>query len=104
MKQLQSVLRESDSVATPNDDSLIQYFRKSLRPFIHAQLDAQSRDLDSWNEVVEKAVDTKAKASLQLYSKTREMDSKCPQGERLVKTDDFSEPKKNKSTHTFFAN
>ena len=105
LEHLQAVLREFDSVAAPNDDSLIRYFREGLRPSIRAQLDARGRDLDSWDEVVEKAVDAEAKASLQLYSRTREMDSKCPRGERPVKTDDLSEPKeKNKSTHTLSAN
>ena len=105
MEHLQAILREFDSVAAPNDDSLIRYFREGLRPSIRAQLDARGRDLDSWDEVVEKIVDAEAKASLQLYSRTREMDSKCPQGERPVKTDDFSEPKeKTKYSHTLPAN
>ena len=72
------VLRKFDSIAAPNDDSLIQYFKKGLRPSIRAQLDAQGRDLDSWDEVVEKIVDAEAKASLQLYSRTREINFKCP--------------------------
>ena len=76
-----------------------------MRPSIRAQLDARGRELDSWDEVVEKAVDAEAKASLQLYSKIREMDFKCPQGKQLVKTDDFSEPKeKTKFSHTLSAN
>ena len=105
MEHLQAVLREFNSVAAPNDDSLIRYFREGLRPSIRAQLDTRGRELDSWDEVIEKAVDVEAKTSLQLYSRTREMDSKCSQNEQPVKTNDFSEPKeKNKSTHTLSAN
>ena len=36
----------------------------------------QRYDLDLWEEVIEKAVDTKAKASLQLPSKTNEINFK----------------------------
>ena len=105
MEHLQAVLREFDSVAAPNDDSLIQYFKESLRPSIRAQLDARGQELDSWDEVVEKAVDAEAKASLQLYSRTRKIDFKCPRGKRLVKTDNLSKPKKKtKFFHTFSAN
>ena len=46
LEHLQAVLKEFDSVAAPNDDSLIQYFREGLQSSIRAQLDAQSRDLD----------------------------------------------------------
>ena len=99
LEHLQTVLREFDSVAAPNDDSLIRYFREGLRPFIRAQLDARNRDLDSWDEVVEKAVDAEAKVSLQLHSRTREMDSKCPRDKRPSKATD-----ENKSTQTLSAN
>ena len=105
LEHLQAVLREFDSVAAPNDDSLIWYFREGLRPSIRAQLDARGRELDSWDEVVEKTINAEAKASLQLYSRTRKMDSKCPRDELPVKSDDLSEPKeKTKFPHIFSAN
>ena len=76
-----------------------------MRPSIRAQLDTRGRELDSWDEVVEKIVDAEAKASLQLYSRTREMNSKCPRNERPVKTNDLSKPKeKTKFSHTLSAN
>ena len=44
--------------------------------------------MDAWDKIVEKAVDVKAKASLQLPSGTREINSKCPKKYRpLVKKD-----------------
>ena len=35
-RYLQAVLREFNSIAASNDDNLIQYFRKGLRPSIRA--------------------------------------------------------------------
>ncbi len=43
-------------------------------------MDNQGRDLDVQDEVGEKAVDAKAKTSLQSPSGTREIDSRCPKG------------------------
>ncbi len=45
-------------------------------------MDNRGRDLDAWEEVVEKAVNAEAKASLQPPSGTREIDSRCPKGFR----------------------
>ena len=88
LEHLQAVLREFDSVAAPNKDTMIRYFREGLRPSIRAQLDVRDRDLDSWDKVVDKTVDVKAKASLQAPSGTRKIDSQCPQGQRPTKKED----------------
>ena len=64
LEYLQVVLREFDFVAAPNEGIMIWYFWESLRPSIQAQLDVKDRDLDSWDEVVNKTVDAEAKASL----------------------------------------
>ena len=77
---------------------MIRYFREGLRPSVRAQLDARGRDLDSWKEAVEKAVNTKAKALLQSSSSTRDMDSRYPQENRPVKKDEKDFGGKNKST------
>ena len=100
LEHLQAVLREFDSVAAPNEDTMIRYFREGLRPSIRAQLDVRDRDLDSWDEVVDKTVDAEAKASLQAPSGTREMDSRCPQGQRPTKKEDKDsrDYEKNKSS------
>ena len=86
LEHLQAVLREFDSAATPNDEIMIRYFWEGLRPSIRAQLDARGRELDSWEEAIEKAIDAEAKASLQPPSILREMDQRCPQGNRLAYT------------------
>ncbi len=75
---LQAVLKEFDPTTTPNKETLLHYFQEGLHSFIQAQLDNWGRDLDVWDKVVEKAVDAKAKASLQPPSETREIDSRCP--------------------------
>ena len=79
---------------------MIWYFRKSLRPSIRAQLDTRGRDLDSWEEAVEKAVNAEAKTMLQSSSSTRDMDSRCPRGNRKK---DKKDSGKNKSTNSAFA-
>ena len=92
-------MREFDFIAAPNNDSLIRYFREGLQPFIRAQLDARGRDLDSWDEVVEKIVNAEAKTSLQLHSRTSKIDSKYPQSKRSSKAID-----KNKFSYISFVN
>ena len=64
LEHLQVAFREFDSVAAPNEDTMIRYFREGLQPSIRAQLNVRDRDLDSWNEVVDKTVDAEVKASL----------------------------------------
>ena len=58
------VLREFDPSVAPNEEIMIRYFLKGLKPFIRAQIDARGRDLNSWVEVVEKAINAEVKAML----------------------------------------
>ena len=67
---------------------MIRYFWKGLQLFIQAQLDIRDRDLDSWDEDVDKTVDVEVKASFQAPSKIKEMDSWCSQGQRPTKKND----------------
>ena len=92
LEHLQAVLREFDPVAAPNEDILIRYFRKGLRPSIRAQLDARGRELDSWHNA-------DVKTLLQLPSGTREIDAKCLRGYRPAKKED-KDSGKNKSADT----
>ena len=75
---------------------MIRYFREGLRPSVRAQLDARGKDLDSWEEAVEKAVNAEVKVLLQSSSSIRNMDSRCSRGNRPVKKDE--KDSKNKST------
>ncbi len=80
LEHLQAVLKEFDPTGAPNETTLIHYFRKGLRPSIQAQLDYQRRDLDGWEEVMEKAGDVEAKANLQSPFYVRDINARCPKG------------------------
>ncbi len=82
LEHLQAVLKEFDPSDAPNEITFIRYFQEGLRPSIRAQLDHRGRDLDGWEEVVEKAGDAKTKANLQLPFYVRDIDTKCPKGHR----------------------
>ena len=47
LKHLQAVLQEFDPGAAPNERIMIRCFLEDLKPSIRAQIDAQSRDLNS---------------------------------------------------------
>ena len=69
-------------------------------------MDIRDRELDSWDEVVDKTVDAEVKASLQAPSGTREMDSRCPRGQRPTKKEDKNsrDYEKNKSSQNLPTN
>ena len=75
LEHLQTVLKEFDSAATPNDKVLICYFRDRLRSFIRAQTDERGRDLDTWEEAIKKVIDAELKAVCQPQSLMGEMDN-----------------------------
>ncbi len=77
------MLKKFNPTGAPNETTLIRYFRKELYPSIRAQLDYRGRDLDAWEEVVEKAGDIEAKANLQSPFYVRDIDARCPKGHRL---------------------
>ena len=47
-----------------------------------AELEHQDLELESFNQMVKKAVDVEAKLALQPCSSTREIDQNCPHGNR----------------------
>ena len=85
---------------------MIKYFWEGLQSSIQAQFDVRERDLDSWDEVVDKTVDIKTKVSSQAPSGIREIDSWCSQDQLLSKKDDKDSKdfKKNKSSQNPPAN
>ena len=91
---------------TPNKNTMIQYFQEGLWHSIQAQLDIRDRDLDSWDEVVDKTIDAEAKASFQALFGIREMNSQCLQGQQPTKKDDkdSKDYKKNKFSQNPLAN
>ena len=86
LEYLQAVLQEFDPAATPKEEIMIQCFLEGLRFSIRALLDARGRELDFWEEAVEKFVNVEVKALLQSASSTRKMDQHCPQDNRPVYT------------------
>ncbi len=90
------MLKEFDPSGASNETTLLRYFQEGLRPSIRAQLDHWRRDLDTWEEMVEKAGDIEAKANLQLPFYVRKIDSKYPKGHRPLamknKEDTYRKP------------
>ncbi len=84
LEHLQAVLKEFNPTSALNKTTLIRYFRERLRPSIRAQLDHWGRDLDAWEEVIEKAGDVEVKENLQLPFYIREIDSRCPKSYYLL--------------------
>ena len=86
LEYFQSILLEFDDAGAPKEFYLIRFFREGLRPSIRVQIEQQGRELDNWTEIVEKAVDAEAQASLQPTSYIKEMDQRCLRGNRLNST------------------
>lgn len=70
----QAILVEFNADGAPDELYLICFFREGLQPSIKAQMEQRGRELDSWDQLVEKAIDAEAKAVLQPPSGIREMD------------------------------
>lgn len=61
---------------------MLRYFREGLKPSILAELEHRDLELESFNQMVKKAVDAEAKATLRPQAINREMDQHCPRGSR----------------------
>ena len=86
---------------------MIWYFREDLRPLVRVKMEQRGQQLDSFEELVKKAVDAKAKATLWPRSYARKTDQYCFWGTRpsagkastqgqLIKEPRVEEPKKPK--------
>ena len=82
LEHLQSILLEYDPVGAPTKPTMLRYFREGLKPSVLAELEYRDLELESFNQMVKKAVDAKAKSALQPRSSTKEIDQHCPQGNR----------------------
>lgn len=63
---------------------MLRYFCEGLKSSILAKLEYQDLKLENFNQMVKKTINIKAKAVLQSYSNTREINQHCPYGNRLV--------------------
>ena len=101
LEHLQAVSQRFDPIATPNKKIMIRWLLEGLKPSVRAQLDVWGQHQDSSKEAVKKAVNAKAKAILLSSFKTREIDSRYPQGFRPAKREQ-KDSGKNKSTNFTF--
>lgn len=91
IEHLQFVLKEFDSIAIPTDDLLIPYFQNGLRLFILTQLDKKNRNLNDWQAIVKRVINTKAKVAQQAPLLVRESDLYCPHSNRPLKNEKIKE-------------
>lgn len=77
LEHFQSILMEFDLMAAPTELTMIWYFWEELKPLIKAEIDQRGRELESFEELVDRAVKAKAKAALQLGSYACETDYRC---------------------------
>lgn len=80
LEHLQSILLEFDADGAPEESDLIRFFQEGFKPSIKAQMEQRGRELDSWEELVEKVAKAESKAGLQPTPFIREMDQQCPRG------------------------
>ena len=86
LEHLQSILLEYDPAGAPGEPTMLRYFREGLRPSIRVELEHRDLELESFEQLVKKVVEAEGKASLRPRTTTREMDQRCPQGNRPAHT------------------
>ena len=82
LEHLQSILLEYNPVGAPTKPTMLRYFREGLKPSILAELEHRDLELESFNQMVKKAVDAETKSALRPRSSTEEMDQHCSRGNR----------------------
>ena len=56
---------------------MIWYFQKAFRPLVRVEIEQWGQELDSFKELVKKAVDAKAKIALQPHCYAHKIDQHC---------------------------
>ena len=77
LEHLQSILLAYDPVGAPAEPTMLRYFREGLRPSILAELQNEDLELESFVQIVKKAVVTKAKTSAPQHSNNAETSEKA---------------------------
>ena len=85
-EHLQSIFQKFDADGALKKSDLIRFFWEGLKPLVKAQMEQRGWELDSWEQLIEKAIETEAKAGLQPSFILREMDQRCHQGNRPAHT------------------
>ena len=73
---------EFDASGAFEESTFIQIFWNGLKPSIAALIQQRGRENDTWEELDKKAIKTEAKVSLLPSPFVRDMDQRCPQGNR----------------------
>ena len=80
LEHLQSILFKYDPVGATTKPTMLRYFCKDLKPSILAELKHQDLELKSFNQMLKKTVNVKAKVALQPRFNTKKIDQNCPIG------------------------
>lgn len=73
-----------DSNRAPQKGEMIRYFQKSLNPLIKVEKKPYLLEFNSFNEIIKKAVDAKAKIAFKPFSHTGKTDQQCAQDSCLA--------------------
>ena len=79
LEYLQSILLEYNPVRAPTKPTMLKYFQEGLKPSVLTELEYRDLELESFNQMVKKAVNAKAKSAFQPRSSTKDIDQNCPE-------------------------
>lgn len=79
LKHLQFILSEFDIDGALGEPTISRYFQKELKPSVQAKMEQCGRKLDSFQDMVQKTVNAKAKSSFQPCFSACKTDQHCPQ-------------------------
>ena len=77
LNYLQSILIKFDPDCPLEKGTMIQYFREGLRPSMQVKMEQRGQKLNSFEEIVKKAIDAKAKAALRPCSYAHNTNQHC---------------------------
>ena len=83
-EHLQSILLKYNPVGASTKPTMLKSFQKDLKPFVLAELEYRDLELESFDQMVKKAVNAKAKLAFQPWTSTKEMDQYYPRANQLV--------------------
>lgn len=86
LEYLRDILVEFDPEGAPQESDLIHFFMEGIKPSVKLYMNQCRREPDSWEEILVKAKGGEAKAGLLTPFMLREMDHRCPQGDRPENT------------------
>ena len=78
LQHLQSILSEFNPIRTPDELTMICYFREGLKPSIKVEMEQQDRESIDFKEMVQRVVNAKAKTGLRSSTIVWESDAHCP--------------------------